>query len=57
MNFFVKVQIGKIRKLKKCNMESISEVSTLANKMGMKTLVTFLYNNSDEYLEYIRKQK
>lgn len=57
LNFFVKVQIDKIRKSKQCDMENISEVSAVAAKMGFKALLTYLYNNSEEYLAYIKKQK
>ena len=43
--------------MKQCNMEDISAVSSLASKLGMKSLLTFLYNNPDEYLAYIKDNK
>lgn len=57
MSFFLKIQINKIKKMKQCNMEDISAVSSLASKLGMKSLLTFLYNNPDEYLAYIKDNK
>lgn len=55
MNIFVKSQINKIHNLNQCDMKDIGAVSTLASKMGMKALVTFLYTSPKEYLSYIQK--
>ncbi len=57
ISFFVKVQINKLRKLNQCDMKDIGAVSSLASKMGMTALVTFLYTNADEYLRYIQKSE
>lgn len=57
MNIIVKMQIDKLLKLDKCDMENIGEVSSLASSMGMKALLTQMYTNSNEYLEYVRRKK
>ncbi len=57
ISIFIKLQINKIRNSKQCDMTDLSAVSSLASKMGMKSLVTFLYTNSEEYLEYVKKSE
>lgn len=57
MNIIVKMQIDKLRKMNKCDMENISTVSKLASESGMKALVTMLYKDSTEYLNYIKSKK
>ena len=56
MNIIVKMQIDKLIKLNKCDMQDISKVSSLASEMGMKPLLTQLYKDTNEYLEYVRKK-
>lgn len=57
MNIIVKMQVDKLIKLNKCDMEDIGKVSSLASEMGMKPLINQLYKDQTEYLEYIRKKK
>ena len=57
MNIIAKMQVDRLLKLDKCDMENIGEVSSLASSMGMKALLTQLYTNSNEYLEYVRRKR